>query len=43
MGTAQAVFEEVLQLVGFEYRKGYNWLESQFHCSYLESREVKKK
>jgi hypothetical protein len=27
-------------LVGFKYQKGYDWLDSQFHCSYLESRGV---
>jgi hypothetical protein len=24
--------------VGFKYQKGYDWLDSKFHCSYLESR-----
>ena len=27
-------------MVGFKYRKGYDWLDSKFHCSYLESRGV---
>jgi hypothetical protein len=31
------------QLVGFKYQKGYDWLDSKFHCSYLESKEVPNK
>jgi hypothetical protein len=30
-------------LVGFKYHKGYDWLDSKFHCSYLESREIPEK
>jgi len=37
------LISEVLRLVVFKYQKGYDWLESKFHCSYLESREVPKK
>jgi hypothetical protein len=29
--------------VGFKYQKGYNWLDSKFYCSYLESRGVPEK
>jgi len=32
--------QEGLLLVGFKYQRGYDWLDSKFHCSYLESREV---
>jgi hypothetical protein len=32
--------QEGVRLVGFKYQKGYDWLDSQFHCSYLESRGV---
>jgi hypothetical protein len=28
-------------MVGFKYQKGYDWLNPQFHCSYLESRGVR--
>jgi hypothetical protein len=31
---------EGVRLVGFRYQKGYDCLNSQFHCSYLESRGV---
>ena len=31
---------EGLRLVGFKYQKCYDWLNSQFHCSHLESRGV---
>ena len=34
---------EGLRLVGFKYQKCYDWLDSQFHCSYLESRGVPEK
>jgi hypothetical protein len=33
----------VVRLVGFKYQKGYDWLDSEFHCSYLESRGVQEK
>jgi hypothetical protein len=29
--------------VGFKYQKGYDWLDSKFNCSYLESRGVPEK
>ena len=32
--------QEGVRLVGFKYQKGYDCLNSQFHCSYLESRGV---
>ena len=35
--------QEGLRLVGFKYQKADDWLDSKFHCSYLESRGVAKK
>jgi hypothetical protein len=32
--------QEGLRLVGFQYQKADDWLDSKFHCSYLESRGV---
>jgi hypothetical protein len=32
--------QERLRLVEFKYQKDYDWLDSKFHCSYLESRGV---
>ena len=29
--------------MGFKYQKGYDWLDSKFQCSYLESRGVPEK
>jgi hypothetical protein len=30
-------------LMGFKYQKADDWLDSKFHCSYLESRGVPRK
>ena len=35
--------QEGLRLVGFKYQKSGDCLDSKFHCSYLESREVPEK
>ena len=35
--------QEGLRLVGFKYQKAGDWLDSKFHCSYLESRGAAKK
>ena len=35
--------QEGLRLVGFKYQKADDWLNSKFHCSYLESRGVPEK
>ena len=35
--------QEGLPLVGFKYQKVDDWLDSKFHCSYLESRGVPEK
>ena len=35
--------KEGLRLVGFKYQKANEWLDSKFHCSYLESRRVPEK
>ena len=35
--------QEGLPLVGFKYQKADDWLDSKFHCSYLESRGVPEK
>ena len=35
--------QEELRLVGFKYQKADDWLDSKFHCSYLESRGVPEK
>ena len=35
--------QEGLRLVGFKYQKADDWLDSKFHCSYLECRGVPEK
>jgi hypothetical protein len=35
--------QEGVRLVGFKYEKCYDWLDSQFHCSHLDSRGVPEK
>ena len=35
--------QEGLRLVGFKYQKAGDWVDSKFHCSYLESRGVPEK
>jgi hypothetical protein len=32
--------QEGVRFVGFKYQKADEWLDSKFHCSYLESRGV---
>ena len=35
--------QEGLRLVGFKYQKADNWLDTKFHCSYLECSGVPEK
>ena len=41
--TLSQLVSQTSPLVGFKYQKGYDWLDSQFHYSYLESRGVPEK
>ena len=42
-GIGGVQISEGLRLVGFKYEKCYDWLDSQFHCSHLDSRGVPEK